>query len=380
MQRNIMNERIIWFEMDEEKRKRARRIVEGHFHVYEQKCEGDVCAFFCDVAGDPEEPFSLLVNELKNECMIPILRREGGEHVIYATIAPKNTKTRGIWVNVALLVATIITTTIAGAIIVYGNANIGKAIELAKIFEPNYLAEGALYFSIPLMLILGIHELGHYFASRKHGIAATLPYFIPIPPIGFPLGTMGAFISTKEPITDRKALMDIGAAGPICGLLVAIPVTMVGLWLNTINPVIAEPTAEGMMWLGTPLLFDALSYFFRTPPNALMHPTAFAGWAGMLITAINLLPAGQLDGGHIVRALIGEKQKYVSMAALAGMIIAGFFFTGWLFFAMLILFMGTRHPPPLNDVTPLDTRRKIIGIIAIIMFVLCFVPVPISGG
>ncbi len=312
---------------------------------------------------------------------MPILRYEGGEHIIYVTVAPKSTKTHGIWVNVALLIATIITTAAAGAVIAYGNANIGKDIELAKVFGLKYLAEGALYFSIPLMFILGIHELGHYFASRRHGIAATLPYFIPVPPfIGFPLGTMGAFISTKEPITDRKALMDIGAAGPICGLLVAIPVTLMGLWLNTINPIIAEPAAPGMVFLGTPLLFDALSYFFKTPPNALMHPTAFAGWAGMLVTAINLLPAGQLDGGHIMRALLGEKQKYVSMAALLGMIFAGFFFSGWLIFALLIMFMGTRHPPPLNDVTPLDNRRKLIGIIAIILFVICFVPVPMVAG
>ncbi len=377
-----MNERIIWFEMDDGKRERVRRIVDGRFHVYDQKCEGDVCAFFCDMSGDPGEPFALLIDDLKKEGTVPILRYEGGEHIIYVTVAPKTRATKhGIWVNVALLIATIITTAAAGAVIAYGNANVGKDIELANVFGLKYLAEGALYFSIPLMLILGIHELGHYFASRRHGIAATLPYFIPVPPfIGFPLGTMGAFISTKEPITDRKALMDIGAAGPICGLLVAIPVTLMGLWLNTINPIIAEPAAPGMVFLGTPLLFDALSYFFKTPPNALMHPTAFAGWAGMLVTAINLLPAGQLDGGHIMRALLGEKQKYVSMAALLGMIFAGFFFSGWLIFALLIMFMGTRHPPPLNDVTPLDNRRKLIGIIAIILFVICFVPVPMVAG
>jgi membrane-associated protease RseP (regulator of RpoE activity) len=174
--------------------------------------------------------------------------------------------------------------------------------------------------------------------------------------------------------------MDIGVAGPICGLLVAIPVTIIGLWLNAANPVIVSQNVEGLSYLGTPLLFDALSYFFRIPPDALMHPTAFAGWVGMLITAMNLLPAGQLDGGHVMRALLGKKQKIVSLAVLVGMAIAGFFFSGWLFFALLIMLMGIQHPPPLNDDTPLDTCRKIIGIIAIIILILCFVPVPISAA
>ncbi|MDD5503595.1 MAG: site-2 protease family protein [Candidatus Thermoplasmatota archaeon] len=377
-----MAERVIWFEMDDEKRKKIRQVVDTHFHVYDQKCEGEVCAFFCDITGDPEKPFDALVEELKKEGMVPILRHEGGEHIVYVTVAPKRKPVKyGIKLNIALLIATIITTTIAGATFVYGNANIGKGIQIADIFGLKYLLDGTLYFSLPLMLILGVHELGHYFVSKRHGIDATLPYFIPVPPfIGFPLGTMGAFISTKEPITDKKALMDIGVAGPICGLLVAIPVTIIGLWLNAANPILVPSGAEGLSYLGTPLLFDALSYFFRIPPDALMHPTAFAGWVGMLVTAMNLLPAGQLDGGHVMRALLGSKQKIVSFAVLVGMAIAGFFFSGWLFFAFLIMLMGIQHPPPLNDDTPLDTRRKIIGIIAIIILILCFVPVPMSAA
>lgn len=371
--------RIVWFEIDEEKRKRAKEIVGRFFGIYEERYEGNISAFWCNIVGDPEERFDELIRDLKKEDMIPILRYEGGEYIVY--VAPKPvSRIKSRWINIGLLIATIITTTTAGALFVYGNANVGKeALDLIDAFTPNYILEGALYFAFPLLLILGIHELGHYYASRRHNITATLPYFIPVPPpplTGFPLGTLGAFIATKDPITSKKSLLDIGAAGPICGLIVAIPVAIFGLYLNQINPIIAPPDTKGLIYLGEPLLFSAISYFFPRPENALMHPTAFAGWVGMLVTAMNLLPSGQLDGGHIIRALLGERQKYVSVAAVFGMIIAGFFFTGWLFLALLILLLGVQHLPPLNDVTPLDARRKIIGAVVIIIFILCFHPVP----
>jgi membrane-associated protease RseP (regulator of RpoE activity) len=281
------------------------------------------------------------------------------------------------WVNVVLLAATIATTILAGSVLwssVFGDGDI---------FSPVNLVNGAIYFALPLMLILGIHELAHYYAAKRHGIAASLPFFIPIPPFFvIPIGTMGAFISIREPIPNKKALLDIGASGPIAGLIVAIPVTIVGLMLATPAQLAPGPgvVEGGTTFIGDSVLFFALRLFLPVQENMLIHPTAFAGWVGLFVTALNLLPAGQLDGGHISRALFGDRARYASYGAFALMIGLGLFtpYSGWLIFALLIMILGMRHPPPLNDVTGLDSRRKAIGMATAVVLILCFVPVPFS--
>ena len=214
---------------------------------------------------------------------------------------------------------------------------------------------------------------------NKHGISTSLPYFLPIPPIlpSFNIGTFGALIHSRDPMPNKKALFDVGIAGPLAGFLVAIPITAIGIATADIVPIVSlNDLPAGEAIFGSSFLIDILSLGILDLPQGFtidMNPILFAGWVGLLITSINLLPAGQLDGGHIFRAVLGEKQKYVGWIAIFIMI-----FTGWWFFAFIIIFMmGMLHPPPLNDDTELDFRRKMLFLVAIAILLLSFIPYPI---
>lgn len=245
-----------------------------------------------------------------------------------------------------------------------------------NIFENPVLIYKGLPFSVTLLLILLAHECAHYLASRKHRVEATLPYFIPAPTI---FGTLGAVIKMKSPITTKNALMDIGASGPISGFIVAVLASIIGLFLSKIVPV---TTGEGMIVLGDSLLFSGLvKIIIGTVPenyDVILHPVALAGWIGFFVTSLNLLPIGQLDGGHIAYAILGEKHKALSIILIAAMTVFGYFlWIGWIVFVGLFLILGFRHPPIIYSEVPLDPRRKLIGKIAMIIFVLTFTPSPI---
>lgn len=252
------------------------------------------------------------------------------------------------------------------------------------------------------------HEFGHYLVGRSRGEVVTLPYFIPFPFSAF--GTMGAFISMKEIPKNRKHLLDIGIAGPMIGLLVAIPVLLIGLNLSTLAPIEAE-LPEGYIQflegnslfylfakyltfgrlLPQPPSYGALSpalywvrYFFTGNPLPLggldvqIHPVAWAGWAGLFVTAINLIPAGQLDGGHILYVLFGkEKAKRSFPFVLGTLILLGLVWQGWWLWAVLIFFFGRRYAEPLDQITPIDKKRKVLAVVALIVFLLLFIPVPL---
>lgn len=345
-----------------------------NFPFYDVKYGKGTAAFFCRIDEYLlEEKFETLRKSLSEKGYIPMLRKQSGEHVIYIIKKPK-IKRRPSWVNIVLLIATIFTTTLAGSL---QWASINNAT-WEEIISFNYLLKGLIYFSIPLLLILGIHEMGHYFTSKKHQLDTSLPYFIPLPP-PFILGTFGALISTREPIPDRKTLLDVGISGPVSGFLIAIPICIIGLFLMQQDPIIIEPSS-GNINVFFPLILQGISNFFTIPENAIIHPTLFAGWVGLFLTAINLLPIGQLDGGHVVRALLKENYKYASWAVIVIVVGLGFVYPGWLMFAFIILFLiGTRHQPPLNDFSPLDNKRIILGVIALIIFILCFAPIPFSA-
>lgn len=264
-----------------------------------------------------------------------------------------------------LFLATVITTTGAGAL--------QNGVD--PLADPWGLLSG-LPFAGTLMLILLVHEMGHYLTARYHGVHATLPYFIPAPSI---IGTFGAFIKMESPPWDRRVLFDVGAAGPVAGLALAIPAIVIGLGLSTVS---FDHSGGGGLSLGSSLVFTSLSQLTLGigPDEAhiLLHPVAFAGWIGLLVTALNLLPVGQLDGGHVVYALFGSRQIWVSRLAVA--VIAGLavldYWDGWIFWAVLLVVMGLRHPPPIDDITPLDLRRKLAAWGMLVLLGLTFTPAP----
>ena len=369
--------------------------IERRFRVYDVQTDEHVAAFYVDAPAQTlEKDFAELKQELKAEGLVPLLKYQGGEHAIYILRTPQ--RRRRSWkLNLALFIATLITTTLAGAFsaFLYYNQNAGladmtRAEYFGAVFSAGNLALGFVTFALPLMSILTIHELGHYILARRHGMEASLPFFIPVPPIiGLNLGTFGAFISMREPMPNRKALFDVGAAGPIAGFVVAVPVLLIGLALMKLSPVTVDVASETSISLGTPLLWNLLAAPFRLPENVLTHPTAFAGWVGLFVTAINLLPAGQLDGGHIASAMFGEKARFASYAAVASLLALGllplvtngaFGYDGWLFFAVLIGFLGIRHPPTLDGVSGIDGKRMAIGWATFAMGVLCFTLVPVG--
>jgi len=354
--------------------------VGQRFPFYDVRFNPNGVAFFCRVDKEIlEEKFDSLRLSLSEKGYIPILKYERGEHILYI-IKKQKRKEKPIWINILLLIATIITTIITGSIICAGNFDIWSMPNPIEVLKPENLLRGAFLFSLPLMTILFVHEMGHYFTSKKHGIKTSLPFFMPIPPIipSFNIGTMGAVISSRDPMPNKKALFDVGISGPIAGLLVAIPVTAIGIATAKIVPIVPyENLPAGEVIFNSSFLIDGLVNLILDIPTGYtidMNPILFAGWVGLLITSINLLPAGQLDGGHIFRAFLGEKQKYASWAAIIIMI-----FTGWMFFAIIIMFMlGTKHPPPLNDDTDIDIKRKLLFIVALAILILCYIPYPIQ--
>jgi membrane-associated protease RseP (regulator of RpoE activity) len=233
-------------------------------------------------------------------------------------------------------------------------------------------------FSVPLMLILSIHEMGHYLTGRFRYMDVTPPYFIPAPP---PLGTFGAFIKIKSPIANRNVLVEVGASGPIAGALTAIPLLLIGLSLSQMVPQVKQ--TEGYA-LGSSIILELLCLIrfgqFSFHSTVLLHPTALAAWFGLFVTAMNLLPIGQLDGGHVIYALFGPRaSRIISFAMFGALIPLGIFlWPGWLLFGALVFFLGLRHPPPLDPYEALDGRSRVIGWAAVVLFVLTFIPVPIA--
>jgi membrane-associated protease RseP (regulator of RpoE activity) len=356
---------------------RLRTIVAAYFPVYETRIgpQSVLLAVHLDPA-TLEGKFDALRRELWTLQYVPLLRRQLGEDFVEVVRRPTPKRSRQ-WINLILLAATILTTSFAGALIWI--AYVGGST-----FTVGDFANGALYFAAPVLLILGLHELAHYAMARRHHVEASLPYFMPVPP---PLlfGTLGAFISIREPFPDKKTLFDIGVAGPLTGFAASIPIALAGLYLSIHAPVVPAnycgPTILGVdygnLLVGIPLFWYALKLFF--PAAVALSPLALAGWVGILITAINLLPMGQLDGGHVWRALFGDRVRYVSYAGVVLLFGIGIlFYAGWLFFALLILVLGMRHPPPLNDITPLDTKRIAVGVLTIGVLVTGFVLTPLA--
>ncbi len=233
------------------------------------------------------------------------------------------------------------------------------------------------WYSIAIMFFLTAHEMGHYLMCRKYGVRATLPFFIPFPFLN-PFGTMGAFIQIKEHIPSKKALFDIGAAGPLAGFVVTLPLIYFGIARSEIVPV-SQAGQEGF-YLGESLLFQFISYLsighVPTGYDVSLHPLAYAGWVGLFVTALNLIPVGQLDGGHIFYSLFGRIAQKTTLIFLAGFAVLTVIYPGWGLLFLLLLFFGRNHPEPVDSFTPLDANRRLLGYIIFIIFLLSFTPVP----
>ncbi len=245
------------------------------------------------------------------------------------------------------------------------------------------LLTGGLWYSLTILGILGAHEMGHYIACRLYRVDATLPYFLPLPP-PFWTGTLGAVIRIREAFPTRTVLFDIGVAGPIAGFVVLVPALFVGLSLSTIVP--APTQTADLVYLGEPLLFQwAAGIMFGPVADGYtlnMHPMVFASWFGMLATALNLLPFGQLDGGHITYATLGRWATPISLATVGTAVVMTYISTSWIVMAVMMLVMlvllGPRHPRVIYELEPLGRGRTLLAVVALIILALCFTPVPLA--
>ena len=357
--------------------KKLKRLVGRYYSVLESSF--DEKGFYFTVILDKKthpDNFEALRLALKKMNMFPRVVSKEGEWVIAIFRYPERGR-YSIRVNILLLALTVFTTFWAGAIL-WEDYWGGSAGALEVLTHPRALLYGGLSFGLPLMAILGTHELGHYFVSRRHNVDASLPFFIPIPPLIAPFGTFGALISVRENIPNRRALVEIGAAGPIVGFMMALPVIYIGLKLST--KTLTADELSGMHYIiNLPLIFYFFLKFVPLQQNAALHPTAIAGWIGVFVTALNLLPMGQLDGGHIVRGVFGERAKQISLGFIFILLILSFTtgFLTYLFFVLLVFLFGLIHPPPLDDISPLRGKQRIVAFTALLLFLLSFHPVPI---
>ncbi len=336
-----------------------RNIVESEFSIEEGFIEHDIPTFYVQLREDSKEAFLRLLEQLRAIGLIATLRKTNGKPVLRIVSKPYVKPSRP-WINWVLLLATLGTVLFSGY---------WQSMDL-----PNPLV-GAVMFAGAIMGILGSHEMGHKLLANSHDVEATYPYFIPGPP---PLGTFGAVIQQKSLPPNKDSLFDVGVAGPIIGFLFAIAVTALGIPLSNLVRI-----PSGAPTLGTPMLFLFIERLFppggpMPPPEpgtilaVALHPVAFAGWVGMVITMLNLIPAGMLDGGHLVRSFLREKTRRI----LSLLAVALLFFLGLYVWALIAFFFSLyRHPGPLDDVSPTTTKRKLAAVVLLIVFIVC-IPLP----
>ena len=281
------------------------------------------------------------------------------------------------WVNIFLFLATVITTLFTGAI--YEGVNLfGDPTLIWK--GPAAIISHGFPFSFSLLAILLFHEFGHYIAGRIHGVNMSLPYFIPAPPGITLIGTLGAVIKSKSAFINRKQLIDVGSSGPLAGLIISIIVFGIGIYGSPLKPKPEE--TQGLIMVGDSLLNTFMVGLIKGQiaenQTLFFNSVAFAGWVGMLVTMLNLLPLGQLDGGHILYALVGKRQKMLANLFLVALLIMSFYWTGWAFWIIFGILLRPAHPPTMMDEVPLGSGRKAIGYLSMAVFILCFIPIPFS--
>ena len=335
------------------------RVVTEQFQIEESLMEHGLPTYYLKQPQETKLPFLKLLKNLESMNLIALLRRMGNRIVLKVVPKPPVRKSNILW-NWVLLFATIGTTFLTGYLL---------SVDFAARGLMSSPFIGAATFTIAIMTVLGAHEMGHKLTADRNGVDATPPYFIPGPPpiagiLGF--GTFGAVIMQKSLAPNKDALFDVGSSGPIVGFILATIATVVGLKFSPILP-ITEPVGG----LPVPLFFELFAIFFINIPTnyyVLLHPVAFAGWVGMIVTMLNLLPTAMLDGGHVARSILGDKARMVLTFLSILMLVVTEFWP----MAILVLFMSMyKHPGPLDDVSPLSTRRKLVTVGLIAVFILC---------
>jgi membrane-associated protease RseP (regulator of RpoE activity) len=352
------------------------------------------------LSDDSEAAYDQLAAALKPYGITPLFRVDKGEQVIYLAPTRPDPKPARASINIILFILTVLSVMLVGGT---PPAEAAPGIGGQIMYYVQALISGWPY-ALSLMSILLAHEFGHYLMSRHYKTPATLPYFIPLP--FSPLGTMGAAIIMQGTPKNKRVLFDIGVAGPLAGIAVAIPVLFIGLSLSHLDVVQA---VSGTQMEGNSLLYLLakymtfgkllpdphsygnltafgywLRYFFTGRPfpigatDVFIHPVAFAGWVGLLVTALNLIPAGTLDGGHVVYSWFGDKAVKLFPLILACLLALGLFWSGWWLWAALLLWLGRVHAEPLDQITPLDPPRLAIAAFTILLFILTFSPVPFA--
>ena len=355
---------------------------------------------FSDVTGEvvfyaPEhliadDDISRIIVRLMSIGYLPRIQKENGNLFVKIVPQQRAVKKSRVWINLLLFVLTIGTTMMAGALL------LGKDIftDISNIWY-------GWRYSFAVLFILTSHEMGHYLAARHHGMRVTLPFYIPLPLPGFNFGTLGAFIKIKSPIPNRRALLDVGASGPLAGFVASLVFLIIGYsTLPDFNGIVAyveqihpwDMHGQGInLVLGKSLLFSLFNDFLaggRLPMNEVYHfPFIFAGWIGLLVTAINLIPIGQLDGGHILYSLIGKKARLAGLLSFSLLLLLNFVliirylsFVWVLWILLIFLLIGFRHPPTLQEEINLTPGRRYVGWFSLALFLLCFTPLPIYIG
>jgi len=355
----------------------------------------DLLEFSGRLTSPSDEAFQHIYKSFIAYGYTPMLTERDGKEVVVAKHGIVEATRSDVRINVILLIATIASTVLAGTLLYANTSPLAERL-LSRVADPIQalliiIRTPALWmigvpYALTLLTILGVHEMGHYTMAKRHKADVTLPYFIPMP---FGLGTMGALIRLKSPIKNRKQLFDIGVAGPLAGLAVAVPLLIIGLASSPVE-FVGRPLPGAQE--GNSILYFVLKLITKGQMlpgggyDVMLNAIAFPAWFGLIVTMINLLPIGQLDGGHITFSLFGREQWKIAVVAQVLLLAAGVylaFTTGeflnvWILWAILAQVFGLRHPPPLDDLTPLDRKRRLIGYGTIVIFFLILTPLPFS--
>ena len=356
---------------------------------------------------DSMEAYDILKPIFAQEDTTLLFRSKGEEHIILAVPGLIQPKKSNPWVNLGFFLVTLLSVLLSG--VMYGyQGPIGTNLGQFFLNLLRHLDRG-IPFAVSLLSILVAHEFGHYLAARYHKTEVSLPFFLPFP--GSPFGTFGAYIKLKEPPRNRRVMLDIGLAGPLAGLIVTIPILFLGLSLSEVGVLPLNPEeafgqgleGNSLLYLGikflvtgrilpapvdfggvNPVLYWVRYIFLGLPVpygglDVFMHPVAWAGWAGLLVTALNLIPAGQFDGGHVIYVLLGRHAARLLPFIVVALVVMGVVWPGWYLWAGLIFLLGRRSAQPLDDITPLDQRRKVLAVVGLIIFLLIFTPVPMRS-